>query len=159
MRLTIKKDEPIEQREKAFYDALIPYVEKYGKQMVRNFFDYWSEKTASGKTMRWERELEKKGCFDLDKRLSRWYRFNFDKTHDTEKLRETELRNINERSKRERATAEIGNLIGSLFGGETMKPVVEQMNGGYAEYIESLRKKAAAGDERAKELLERHTQK
>lgn len=34
--------------EEEFYESLKPYVEIYGKQMVRNFFDHWTEKSPSG---------------------------------------------------------------------------------------------------------------
>jgi hypothetical protein len=40
----------------------------YGKEMVRKFFDYWSELNKSQTKMRWE--LEK--TFEISKRLSTW---------------------------------------------------------------------------------------
>ncbi len=59
-----------EKRRKDFYDSLIPYVQRYGKQMVRDFFDYWSELNKSGSKMRWENQQ----TWELDRRLATWER-------------------------------------------------------------------------------------
>ena len=56
------------KRKKEFYDSLVPYVEKYGKEMTRKFFDYWSEMNKSGTKMRFE--LQK--TWELGLRLSKW---------------------------------------------------------------------------------------
>ena len=57
-------------RQKAFYDELVPYVDKYSPELVRSFYDYWSEPDQAGRKMR--RELEK--TWDTGKRLARWKR-------------------------------------------------------------------------------------
>ncbi len=57
-----------QERMKEFYDSLIPYVEKYGKKVVREFYDYWSETNPSGKKMRFEMQK----TWDIERRLSRW---------------------------------------------------------------------------------------
>ena len=60
----------IDARDKIFTESLCGYIEKYGTEMVRSFYKYWSEK-ENGKTkpkMRWE--LEK--TWDLSKRFSTW---------------------------------------------------------------------------------------
>jgi len=54
----------IESRKKAFGLALVPYVEKYGKKNIRQFFDYWTE--SSGKELRFEAQK----FFDIPRRLS-----------------------------------------------------------------------------------------
>lgn len=51
-----------------FYNSLIPYVQKYGKQMVREFYNYWSETNKSCSKMRWEQEK----TWVLEKRLDYW---------------------------------------------------------------------------------------
>lgn len=56
------------KRMKAFYNSLIPFVQTYGKEMVREFYDYWSETNKSGSKMRWEQEK----TWVLEKRLQRW---------------------------------------------------------------------------------------
>ena len=54
-----KKDAAIAatlSRKKQFYDSLVPYVEKYGKEMIREFFDYWTETNKSRTKMRFEQQ-------------------------------------------------------------------------------------------------------
>lgn len=63
----------IQQREVAFRDSLVPYVDKYGKTMIRAFFEYWTESKTNGKKMRFE--LQK--VFDVKKRLVTWSKNNF----------------------------------------------------------------------------------
>lgn len=62
----IKSD--TEKRRKEFYNSLIPFVQTYGKEMVREFYDYWSEGNKSGSKMRYEQEP----TWDLARRLARW---------------------------------------------------------------------------------------
>lgn len=57
-----------EKRKGKFYQELIPFVEIYGKCMIRQFFDYWSEPNKSGSKMRFEQER----TWDLNRRLCRW---------------------------------------------------------------------------------------
>ena len=58
------------ERKKKFYDLLIPFVGTYGKEMIREFFDYWSEPNRSGSHMRYELER----TWDLNLRLKTWAR-------------------------------------------------------------------------------------
>lgn len=58
----------IEQRKQEFANSLIPSVDVYGKGMIREFYDYWSETTLNNKKMRFE--LQK--TFSLDRRLKTW---------------------------------------------------------------------------------------
>lgn len=58
------------KREKLFYESLVPFVEKYGKDMIREFFDYWSEKNKSGTKMRFELQ----NTWETNKRLATWAR-------------------------------------------------------------------------------------
>lgn len=57
-----------EKRKEKFYYELVPYVDTYGKNMIRQFFDYWSEPNKSGSRMRFEQEK----TWDLNRRLCRW---------------------------------------------------------------------------------------
>ena len=59
-----------ELRRKSFGKSLIPYVDVYGKQMIRAFYDYWSELNKSGTKMKWELER----TWELDRRLKKWER-------------------------------------------------------------------------------------
>ncbi len=56
------------KRMKKFYDSLIPFVSVYGKEMMREFYEYWSEMNKSQSKMRWENE--RTWCVEL--RLRRW---------------------------------------------------------------------------------------
>lgn len=58
----------IEEREIEFRDSLVEYVDKYGKAMIRAFFEYWTEKQPKGKKMRFEMQK----VFDIKKRLVTW---------------------------------------------------------------------------------------
>ena len=58
----------MELRKEKFYKSLVPYVAKYGKDMVRAFYDYWTEKTYGGRKMR----FEKQQAFEIPKRLATW---------------------------------------------------------------------------------------
>lgn len=55
-------------RKDSFYQLLVPYVGQYPKEMIRAFFDYWSELNKSGTKMRYE--LEK--TWELPRRLATW---------------------------------------------------------------------------------------
>ena len=66
-----KKDAAIaatRSRKQRFHDSLIPYVEKYGKAMIREFFDYWSEMNKSCTKMRYEQQP----TWETDRRLATW---------------------------------------------------------------------------------------
>lgn len=58
----------LEARKEDFYNSLIPFVTQYGKDMVRAFFDYWSEPNKSKTKMRFEIER----TWDTARRLSTW---------------------------------------------------------------------------------------
>ena len=60
-----------------FKDSVFtPYnVQKYGQQMLDEFFDYWSEPNPSKTKMRFE--LQK--TFEVNRRLARWARNNFNR--------------------------------------------------------------------------------
>jgi len=56
------------KRKDEFYTTLIPFVERYGKEMIRAFFNYWTEQNKSGSKMKFE--LQK--TWDLALRLGTW---------------------------------------------------------------------------------------
>ena len=55
-------------RKENFGRSLIPYVDKYGKEMIREFFDYWSEMNKSKSKMRFEQQP----TWETSKRLATW---------------------------------------------------------------------------------------
>lgn len=65
-----KKD--LETRKHEFGKSLIPYMDKYGKEMIRDFFDYWTEVNDGGRKMAFEIAKGKKGTFCIANRLATW---------------------------------------------------------------------------------------
>ena len=55
-------------RKQEFYQSLVPYVERYGRETVRAFFDYWSEMNRQQTKMRFEKET----TWEVGKRLAYW---------------------------------------------------------------------------------------
>ena len=69
--LVSKKDAAIaatNERKKAFEQSLVPYVDLYGSEMLREFCDYWTEKNKSGTLMR----FEKQPTWETSLRLKTW---------------------------------------------------------------------------------------
>jgi len=64
---------PIETRINLFREALVEFEPEFGKPLIENFFLYWSEKTLSGKELRFE--IQK--TWELKLRLARWRNNNF----------------------------------------------------------------------------------
>lgn len=56
------------KRKKDFMDSLVPYVPRYGKEMIRVFFDYWTEMNKQQTKMR----VDKQSTWDLALRLGTW---------------------------------------------------------------------------------------
>ncbi|MGL4519346.1 MAG: DUF4373 domain-containing protein [Phocaeicola sp.] len=65
-----KKILSLTERQSIFQEELKPYVEKYGRDMIRAFYDYWSEPNQAVTKMR--KELEK--TWKTDSRLRTWER-------------------------------------------------------------------------------------
>lgn len=64
----VNKEEEMKSREREFYNMLVPFVKTYGREMIREFFDYWSEPNKSHSKMRFEQER----TWDLTRRLQTW---------------------------------------------------------------------------------------
>lgn len=56
------------KRRKDFYSSLVPFLSKYAREMIRDFFDYWSEPNKSRTRMRFEMER----TWDTSRRLAFW---------------------------------------------------------------------------------------
>lgn len=102
-----------DKRMKDFYTSLIPYVQTYGKHMVREFYDYWSETNKSGSKMRWEQQP----TWVLERRLEYWSRN--DKSY---KSKSNGIDRTNNSTREERATG-AANLVARLIADN--KPVDE----------------------------------
>jgi hypothetical protein len=64
-------------RELTFKESLYPFVEEYGKDTVKAFFEYWSEPNKSNSKML----FETKTTWDLNRRISRWANSNFNSSN------------------------------------------------------------------------------
>jgi hypothetical protein len=62
------KEIKIEERKQKFALMLKPFVEKYGREFIKDFYLYWSEETQDHKHLKYE--LEK--TWSLERRLSTW---------------------------------------------------------------------------------------
>lgn len=56
------------KRKNEFFHSLVPFVERYGKEMVRKFFDYWTEMNKTQTKMR----MDKESSWELPLRLATW---------------------------------------------------------------------------------------
>ena len=81
--------ESIEERKSKFYSSLSLFVDEYPKQMLRDFFNYWSEHGENDKKLRFEKEK----TFGIKQRLSTWYSRN-PKQYETEGISPEELKAI-----------------------------------------------------------------
>lgn len=87
-------DDMLKQRSHDFGLKLVPYLETYGKSMIREFFNYWTESNKSGTRMRFEME----NVFDIPKRLARWKLNNYN--NNNAQSNGTSQREEEERAKR-----------------------------------------------------------
>ena len=62
----------VNERRNAFMQKCAVFVGQYDRQMVRDFFDYWTEMNEGGKKMRFEMQK----VFDISRRLGTWNRNN-----------------------------------------------------------------------------------
>lgn len=65
-----------EERKEQFRKSLVPFVDQYGREMIREFFDYWSELTPSRAKMRYELER----TWETPRRLATWSRRDEEKS-------------------------------------------------------------------------------
>lgn len=56
------------KRKEDFYQTLVAFVDKYGKEMIRAFFEYWSELNKSSTKMRFEMQK----TWEVNLRLATW---------------------------------------------------------------------------------------
>ena len=66
-----KKNLSLEERKNAFWQRLVPYIQKgtYPQEMVAAFYRYWTEINENGRRMRFEKEK----TYELPKRLATWH--------------------------------------------------------------------------------------
>ena len=66
------KVESLEDRKKLFITRLQPYLDKYGRDMLNDFYQYWAQVNENGKKMLWEMQK----AFEIPNRLAAWYSRN-----------------------------------------------------------------------------------
>lgn len=64
----------IEERKADFAERLKPYLEKYGKDTLNNFYQYWTQVNDGGVKML----FEKQKAFQIPNRLATWRKNNYD---------------------------------------------------------------------------------
>ena len=90
-----KEEELLQKRARNFYTCLVPFVDQYGKEMMREFYDYWTEPNKSRTKMRYE--LEK--TWDITRRLRTWasrqtYRYGRDTKFNQQQQRQQDAADI-----------------------------------------------------------------
>ena len=78
----------LEKRNTAFYNTLVPFIETYGKEMLRDFYNYWSEPQKSRKKMRFE--LEK--TWEVKRRLEAWNNRQIQKNNGSNRKNDQDIR-------------------------------------------------------------------
>jgi hypothetical protein len=63
-----KLEQQIKEKKLDFYENCKPYLAKYPKEMLRAFYNYWTELNKSGAKMRYELQP----VFEIGKRLATW---------------------------------------------------------------------------------------
>jgi hypothetical protein len=69
----VKVKEVLSVRKVNFSESLKPFLEKYSKDMLNNFFSYWTEHGEKDKKMKFEKEKS----FGISQRLATWYRNDY----------------------------------------------------------------------------------
>ncbi len=64
--------QPLEQRQKLFYDEVAKFANVYPRHILRSFYEHWTEINPGGRKMAFEK-ARAKGTFEVGKRLGRWY--------------------------------------------------------------------------------------
>ncbi len=63
-----KLDKIIAEKKQKFYDDCKPYLVKYPKEMLRAFYNYWTEMNKPGTRLKFELQQ----TFEISKRLATW---------------------------------------------------------------------------------------
>lgn len=66
---SIAKKKGIEERANDFMNLIAPFVSEYGKDMCREFYEYWTETSHGGAKMKFEMER----TWEIGKRLKKWF--------------------------------------------------------------------------------------
>ena len=67
----------LEERKKTFWNELLKYENKYGRQMLLKFYYYWAEELENLNMMKWEAEKARRS-FDIKCRLGIWSKRSYE---------------------------------------------------------------------------------
>ena len=67
-----KLDQMLTEKKNRFYEDCKPFLAKYPKQMLREFYNYWVETNRSGTRLRFELQQ----TFEVSRRLATWARLD-----------------------------------------------------------------------------------
>ena len=104
----------IEEREKNFYNEIAEFTTKYEPEMLRAFFNYWSEKNKGGAKMRFE--LEK--TFEISKRLTTWKNRQQNFTANGKSTTSNDPEWLKRQNANKDFASQIGNVLEKLTIGE-----------------------------------------
>jgi len=79
------KDNNIDERKLKFSSTLTPFLQTYGKDMLNDFYKYWTEPNKSN--TKFKQELEK--TWSLERRLETWSKNDFNKSKSTPIINKT----------------------------------------------------------------------
>ena len=68
VNVNVKVNKNIEERKAEFKNSLHPFLESYSKDLLNEFYSYWTEHGSNDKKMRFEKEKS----FGISRRLSTW---------------------------------------------------------------------------------------
>ena len=80
-----KKDSPqktLEERKEEFHESLKPFVEKYGENLIEEFYNHWAQVNEGGTKMHWEKQK----TFEIARRLATWKRNNYGKSSSEQRM-------------------------------------------------------------------------
>jgi hypothetical protein len=88
----INKNNSIDSRKLKFANTLKPFIDNYGKELIREFYNYWTEPNKSN--TKFKQELER--TWSLERRLETWAKndTNFNNNNNTKKQKQNELTRI-----------------------------------------------------------------
>lgn len=80
-----KKGSPqktLEERKEEFHESLKPFVEKYGENLIEEFYNHWAQVNEGGTKMHWEKQK----TFEIARRLATWKRNNYGKSTSEQRM-------------------------------------------------------------------------
>jgi hypothetical protein len=95
----INKNNSIDSRKLKFANTLKPFIDNYGKELIREFYNYWTEPNKSN--TKFKQELER--TWSLERRLETWAKndTNFNNNNNTKKQKQNELTRITNEIRKE----------------------------------------------------------